>query len=150
MSAIVANGSPAQPRLRLWPAMVIVLIQWACIKLPGVLIPGEMTQFFFVFFGPMVTTLLFVVWWMFFSRARLADRLLGLGVAAGLGVIAFLCFHPSVGFMGLIMFAIPTVTTVWISWLLLTPWLNGPAQVGISVCPHPGVDLSNATAPGWR
>ena len=128
MSAIVATGIPAEPRLRLWPAVVILLVQWACIKLPGLLIPGEITQFYFVFFGPMVTTLLFVVWWMFFSRARWSDRLLGLGVAAGLGVIASFCFHPTVGFMGLIMFAIPVVTTVWVGWLLVTRSSNRPAR----------------------
>ena len=125
MTAAVANSVSADRPLRLWPGVFIVALFWACLKLPGIFIPGETMQFFFVFFGPMVLTVLFLVWWLFFSRARWADRGFGLGVAILLGAGAWFTFHPTLKDMGLMMFAIPVVTTAWVGWLLVTQVLWG-------------------------
>ncbi|HEV8062998.1 MAG TPA: PQQ-binding-like beta-propeller repeat protein [Gemmataceae bacterium] len=128
MSTATPGSLPVEPRLRLWPGVVLVVIQWACLKVPGLVFPGTMAQFMFMFFGPIATTILFVVWWLFFSRARWSDRGLGLGAAVALGAISWFFFHPSIGFMGLTMFAIPVVTTAWIGWLLLTSSLGQPVR----------------------
>ena len=106
MSDSATSSAPFQPPLRLWPGVLLVACLWVCLKVPTLVIPGEIALFYFVFFAPMVITLLFLVWWIFFSRARWADRWKALGVATSFGVIAFFCFHPTLGFFGVIMSAL--------------------------------------------
>ncbi len=124
MSNGATSSGSFQPPLRLWPGLLIVACLWACLKVPALVIPGEIMQFYFVFFAPMILTVLFLVWWVFFSRARWSDRWMGLVVATLFGVVAYFCFHPTVGFMGLIMTALPLVLTAWIGWLLISSFLS--------------------------
>jgi outer membrane protein assembly factor BamB len=128
MNEIAAPSSAAERRLRLWPGVMIVLAIWACLKLPGLFIPGEITQFYFVFFGPMILTVLFLVWWVGFSKARWKDR--GLAVLATLiiGIGAFFTYDPSFGFFGIVMSSIPLVLTAWVGWLLISPRLQPTAR----------------------
>lgn len=128
MSESAPYAFSAEPRLRLWPGVLFVAIQWACIKIPPLVIPGEIMQFWFVFLGPLVTTVLFLGWWLFFSRAPWSERFFDLAVAIILGTGAWFLFHPSFGFMGLTMFAIPIVTTVWVGWLLLARSLSSSSR----------------------
>jgi outer membrane protein assembly factor BamB len=101
---------------------------WACIKIPPLVIPGEIMQFYFVFFGPMALTLLFLVWWLFFSRAPWSERFFDLAVAAILGACAWFLFDPTFGFMGVVMMGFPIVTTVWVGWLLLARSLSSKSR----------------------
>ncbi|MCI0458632.1 MAG: PQQ-like beta-propeller repeat protein [Gemmataceae bacterium] len=136
--AVIADRAPptghAERQPRWWPGVVIVVLQWLLITVPGWVAPGTMTQFFAMFWGPILGAVAFVAWWLCASRLRWADRWLGLLAGAALGAVAFLFYHPSFGHFGLIMRALPVATTAWILWLIATPFLGWPARrVGLLV-----------------
>src|SRR5947209_7112799 len=68
--------------VRLWPAVVLVALQWLAMKAPAWLDLGPMIQFQALFFAPMVAAACVTLWWLFFSRVRWADRLLVLAAGA--------------------------------------------------------------------
>jgi outer membrane protein assembly factor BamB len=100
---------PPRP-LRLWPAIVIVALQWLvrfgvpAVKPEAVLI-GVL--------GGLVGWLALVIWWLFFSRAAWADRLIGLALMIGAVLVTRPFLHPSLagGMMGM-MFAIYVPATL--------------------------------------
>ncbi|MGE0759636.1 MAG: PQQ-binding-like beta-propeller repeat protein [Pirellulaceae bacterium] len=115
-------------RLRLWPAIVIVLIQVAMMKLPmAVGIESPMTIFMGMMFGPILGVLGLAGWWLFASRVTWGDRLLVLGAwAIGAAGAWFFC-HPTMNVrgMGLMMVALPAVSVMWVIWLFVSmemPW----------------------------
>lgn len=131
-AATVDDNSPATPctqrRLRLWPGVAIVVLEWLLITIPGWFAPATMGQFMAMFWGPILATFAFLIWWLFFSRLRWRDRWLGLaGCAAAAAVVVPFC-HASVGFMPLTVYALPTVTTGWILWLVIARALPRPVR----------------------
>jgi outer membrane protein assembly factor BamB len=153
---------PAAGRLRLWPAVVIVALQWALIKVPGWVAPNNgLLQFMCMFWAPIVTIAALAVWWVFFSRLRWVDRLFGvLAFAAALGGARLLC-HPSFHF-SLLLSTLPWLATAWAAWLLVTPALRWPVRraglflvfllvAGYScLLRFDGVDGSFAGETSWR
>jgi outer membrane protein assembly factor BamB len=126
---------PATRRLRLWPGVVIIALMWPLIKVPGWVAAEPMMQFMALFWGPILGAVAVAAWWLFASRLRWADRLLGLAVFAAAGVATLFLWHPqadrvdrSISFMVVIMAALPAVTTAWVGWLLLTPFLRWPVR----------------------
>jgi outer membrane protein assembly factor BamB len=119
--------------VRVWPAILLVILQWLVIKVPGWVAPGTMSQFMAMFWGPIVVAFLILLWWLFASRLRWRYRLLGLLSFALTGVGGAVLAHPSTR-MGLLMFGLPLVTTGWVGWLVLTRRMS-PAvqQVGMLV-----------------
>lgn len=93
--------------LRIWPAVLLVLMIW-CLRYCGVFVeepsvPLMMTQFM----GPGAIALLVLVWWVFFSRALLWEKLVG---AIALMLIAVMCTmfaHKTVQGMGTMIYGIP-------------------------------------------
>ena len=45
-----------------------------------------------------------------------------------MGVAAYFLYHPSFAGMPMLMLALPWVTTVWVVWLVVTPFLNWPIR----------------------
>jgi outer membrane protein assembly factor BamB len=126
--------APTEPRPRLWPAVVIVVLQWLAITVPAWVAPGTMTQFLGMFWGPIVAAAVFAGWWLLASRLSWADRGFVLLACAVLGAGAFFLYHASFGVFGLIMRALPVVLTAWLLWLLVTPALRWPVRrVGLLV-----------------
>jgi outer membrane protein assembly factor BamB len=126
---------PVVRRLRLWPGVVIIALLWPLIKVPGWVAPATFTQFMALFWGPIVGAAAVAAWWLFASRLRWADRLLGLAVFAAAGVATLFLWHPQadradrgITFMAIIMAALPAATTAWVGWLLLTPFLSWPVR----------------------
>src|SRR5262249_11765448 len=70
------------------------------------------------------------IWWVFASRIRWAQRGLGLLVFLAAGAGSFALYHPSFAYggFGLLLYALPTVTTAWVLWLVLTPFLRWPVR----------------------
>src|SRR5438045_7049908 len=66
--------SYAEHSLRLWPGIVIVVLEWLLITVPGWVVPGTMTHFVSMFWGPMLATVALTAWWLFGSRLPWADR----------------------------------------------------------------------------
>jgi outer membrane protein assembly factor BamB len=126
----------AQPRLRLWPGVLIVVLQWLAIKVPGLVSPGSFVQFLAMFWTPIVAMTAIAIWWLFFSRLRWSDRFLGILACAAIAAGAYFLAHPSISFYGygLIIYGIPLATTAWVVWLLLTPFLSWPIRrVGLII-----------------
>ena len=119
----------AVPKPRLWPAVVIVALEWAAILAPRNLDLSMFVQFMCVFLAPLVATVALAVWWLFFSRLRWRDRWLGFGVCAALGVAALLLVSYPAVVLG--MYALPWVTTVWAGWLFATPFLPWPTRLTV-------------------
>jgi outer membrane protein assembly factor BamB len=115
------------PRPRVWPGVVIIALQWLCALAPKWLAPDEiMLQFVGLFLAPMVGAGLIVIWWVFFSRIRWRERWLLLLAANVIGGVMFALGHSSFNAFGLIMYTLPAVTTAWVLWLLVTPFLAWP------------------------
>jgi outer membrane protein assembly factor BamB len=114
--------------LRLWPAVLILAVQWAVNLGAARLAPGTVIHFYGSFLGPVIGAGLFLLWWLFASRAAWRDRLLVLlfTIVAGAASVFIDPAEPHVGMFKLFIFGIPTATLAWCVWLLATPWLSWP------------------------
>jgi outer membrane protein assembly factor BamB len=104
---------------RLWPGVVAVALMWGLMYIPAWVAHG--TEFFYacVMFGISLAQLLFLGWWLFFSRVPWKSRILVLIGCAVIGYVAHLLAHPS--YKHLILFFVPPwVFTVWIVWLVVS------------------------------
>ena len=126
----------AARRLRLWPGVVIVLLYWAALKLPGWIVPGTMAQFMISGFGSMALAAVFVLWWLFFSRVTWGERFAGLLVFGAVGGAAWYWFDPSLQgrhpfdtIMSLTFSVLPVVLTGWVAWLLLARSFQRPVRL---------------------
>src|SRR6516162_2766537 len=66
----------AGPRPRLWPALLILAVQWAAKLLAENFWQGEPAYIYAAFYGPMIGAGLLLLWWFFASRVPWRDRLL--------------------------------------------------------------------------
>ena len=65
---------------RVWPAVVVLAIQWVAKLLTDLFWPGGPAWFFAVMWGPMIGAGLILFLWLFLSRAPWRDRFLVLVV----------------------------------------------------------------------
>lgn len=137
--AFVANNlaqpnPSAQPWLRLWPGVVILVLQWLIILVPAWIAPVTMAHFMGWMLGSIVGAIALLIWWLFASRLRWADRVICV-LVFGVAAAAMLLFcHPSLGVFGLILHALPIATTAWVLWLLVTPSLSWqPRRAGLLI-----------------
>lgn len=121
-------ASEAQRRLRLWPAVAIVVVEWLLITVPSWLAPATLFQFFMLFLTPMAAALAIGLWWLFFSRLRWAERVLLLLACVCSGVMAFALCDSSMGALVLVIYMLPAITAAWALWLLVTPMLSWPIR----------------------
>jgi outer membrane protein assembly factor BamB len=110
-----------QKQLRLWPGIVIVIVQWLVRFVLPVFLPGAVI---YSMFGGIIFGLAIVVWWAFFSRAARFERwsavilmLIALGVAS-----QFLDKSISTSMMGLMfaLYAIPVLSLAFVLWAVLS------------------------------
>jgi outer membrane protein assembly factor BamB len=118
-----SQPTPRKP-LRLWPGVVIVVVQWL-IRF-GIPLAAPDTEFFgvgalvIVIAGP-VGLLAILVWWLFFSRAPWSDRLPPIVVMILAGIATRPLTHQSIqnGMQGM-MFAVyavpPTLSLALVGW----------------------------------
>lgn len=121
-------------KLRLWPGITAVVIAWLISLVPRWLDLNGFIRFMGMFFGPMIGLVLFLIWWLFFSRVAKRDRWFGLlAIAVAFGVSYFV-YHPSLIPQGLIMYGLPFGLTAWVGWLLVTQSMDWPARrVGLPI-----------------
>ena len=112
-------------RLRLWPAVLMVIALWTIRVWSSV---GEQAPFRF-FFGliiaPAAVTLGLLLWWLFASRLRWSDRLIGIAAFVGIAIATILIAGKNFPAMGLILYALPIIATAWVVWLMISitlPW----------------------------
>jgi outer membrane protein assembly factor BamB len=123
------GASDAQRRLRLWPAVVIVALQWILMIVPVLVARDSIIAMMTAKMGaPLLGFLGVVLWWLVASRLRWRDRLLVLVACVVLGVAAYPFNHPTFDLFPLFMFTLPVLTTAWVLWLVLTPFLSWPVR----------------------
>jgi outer membrane protein assembly factor BamB len=113
-------------RLRLWPGVAILGLQWLFLLVPDWALPGTAFQFQAKLLSPVFGMTATLAWWLLGSRLRWADRLLIAGTCAATGLAA--AFLSSLPIQVLIIFVLPWVPTAWVCWLLLTFPLRWPVR----------------------
>ena len=74
------DGSPKQFRpLRAWPAFLVALLMLATRFGPGISEEGAAKYWMVAVFGPLLSCLLLLIWWLAASRATWRERLFGFG-----------------------------------------------------------------------
>jgi outer membrane protein assembly factor BamB len=117
MTIAQSEGSTSQKPLRLWPGVVVVVLQWLSWLLVPFLFPDA------AFFGVIAGILgwfIVLLWWLFFSRAPWSERV----GAILLMVVALLAtsrlVHQSIanGMMGMMltMYAAPVLSLALVAW----------------------------------
>ena len=119
-SAIPGGNKPARP-LRIWPALVILLLQFAASRLVSLFGSTNIHSAVGLAVVPLAGAVLLALWWLAASRAPVLDRILGLLLLVALlwGV------KYSRGIM-LLTFAVPAMTTGMVLTLAVTSRLRWP------------------------
>jgi outer membrane protein assembly factor BamB len=120
-----SNRSPIQPRL--WVGVFVVLIQMFLLFVPGLLAPRSTFHFIGMMIGMLLGLLGTVVWWGMFSRTPKWDRIVPLGVFFLGAIVVGLSYYRQ-AIMGLILFGVPLVSTLWVGWLLLSSRMSWPLR----------------------
>ncbi len=110
-----AEQTSRQP-LRLWPGVVIVVLQWLVRFVLPVVVPDAL---YVAVFGGIAGGVAVLVWWLFFSRAPWSERLGGaaLMIAAPLAVWPFLDKSIATGAMGFLfpLLVIPGLSLAFVA-----------------------------------
>lgn len=108
-----------QKHLRLWPGIVLVLLQLLFRFGVKAAVPG-IRGFGLAVMGSLAITVALIVWWVFFSRARWSERLGGLGlIVTALGA-TWLLKHDSMWLPWLFAYAIPILCLAFVTWAVVT------------------------------
>jgi outer membrane protein assembly factor BamB len=109
--------------VRLWPAVTAVGLYWTV----G-LVVRLLDTFYFVGFlsslvGSALLALFFLVWWWTYRSIPFRTRVYGFVlIVAGSLIMVPLC-DASIGWWGLLLFALPIVLTVWVLWMIVAKML---------------------------
>ncbi|HEX7332705.1 MAG TPA: PQQ-binding-like beta-propeller repeat protein, partial [Pyrinomonadaceae bacterium] len=108
-----------QKLLRVWPGIVIVVLLWLSrfgIKavIPGIDGFGKAMMTSFVF------TVLLVIWWTFFSRARWLERLAALALLAVALTGTWFFRHDSMYLAWFLAYVIPVTSLAFVAWAVIT------------------------------
>lgn len=119
MSISQPGDAAPQKLLRVWPgiaAVVLLLLSRFGIKavIPGIDGFGKAMMASFAF------TLLLIIWWAFFSRARWRERLGALGLIALALAGTWLLRHESMWLGWLFAYVIPFLSLAFVTWAVVT------------------------------
>jgi outer membrane protein assembly factor BamB len=113
------TGERPQKSLRLWPGVVAVALLFVFRFGVKALVPG-ITGFGYAVMGSLALTLVLIVWWAFFSRARRWERAGSLAlIVATLGA-TWLLRHRSMWLPWLLAYAIPFTALAFVTWAVVT------------------------------
>ncbi len=119
------TGSAQQKPLRLWPGVVIVLLQWLIRFGIPVFVPGAMP---FGVFGGLLLGLAIVVWWAFFSRAPRFERwtavLLMIAALSATSQIIHKSIETAMMGMMFVIYSIPVLCLVFVLWAVASRRLS--------------------------
>ena len=133
--AIAETDVPtARKPLRLWPGVVIVILQWLGRFVVPVFVPAAV---FYGLIGGLVGGLAVVVWWVFFSRAPWSERLgaVILMIVALFATPLILDKSIATGAMGMLfpIFAIPGISLAFVAWAVTSRRLSdGPRRASMA------------------
>jgi outer membrane protein assembly factor BamB len=125
-----------QKPLRLWPGVLVVVLQWlAWIVLP-IVVPEA--TFYGVLGGVFGGGLAVLLWWLFFSRAPWPERVGAILLMPAALYATWYVVHPSIanGMMGMMLpiFAIPVLSLALVCWAVAGQRLSrGPWRASLVV-----------------
>ncbi len=93
--------------LRVWPVILLLIALWSLRIVPNLFDEKSMALMMAWFMGPLICVGLILLWWLFFSRASILEKVVGF---TGLLAIVFACnawADKTVKGFGLIIFVIP-------------------------------------------
>ena len=130
INPVTTDPSP-RPPLRLWPGVVIVVLQWFS-RFAVPLVVSEATPFGVI--AGMAGGLAVLVWWMFFSRAPWPERAGAIILMVVAVLVTKRAVHPSIagGMMGLMLFvySVPVLSLALVVWAAASRNLaQGPRRV---------------------
>jgi len=134
MAIAQTDESTLRKPLRLWPGVVIVILQWLVRFVVPVVAPEAIP---FAVIGGIVGGLAVVVWWVFFSRAPWSERLGAVVLMIAALFATRLILHKSIamGAMGMLfpMLAIPVLSLAFVAWAVASRRLSdGPRRVSMA------------------
>jgi outer membrane protein assembly factor BamB len=117
----MANAQSDQPTrqkpLRLWPGVVIVILQWLIRFVLPMVVPAALG---IGVFGGLIGGVLVFVWWLFFSRVPWLDRVVGVVLMIVALVATPFILHESIakGGMGMLflVYATPVLSLAFVVW----------------------------------
>ncbi len=125
--AVHGNRKPAI-RLRIWPALVILLLQFVAAQVTSFLGSTDIHSVVSLAIIPLSAAVLLLIWWLAASRTPVLDRVIGLLLLA----VALWCVQYSRGPM-LLAFAVPAMTTGLVLTLAVTRRLRWPVARWVAV-----------------
>jgi len=140
----VASGEPIRnTRLRLWPGVVIVIVQWLLMFVVPVVLPGPDAVMVGVF-GGLVGGVAVAVWWAFFSRAPRVDRwgAIIVMIVALVGTPRFVHKSIAEGMMGLMFLicVVPVISLAFVAWAVAGRHLpDRPRRATMAPTDRPGL-----------
>lgn len=124
VGSVLSEVIPRKP-VRLWPGVVIVMLQWLVRFGAPIVMPDAIA---FGVFGGILGGLAVLVWWAFFSRAPRADRWVGivLMIVAMLATSRMLDKSIATGMMGLMfpVYSIPVLSLAFVAWAIFSQRLS--------------------------
>jgi outer membrane protein assembly factor BamB len=106
-----------QKPLRVWPGVVIVMLQWLVRFGIPVFIPGAVV---YGVFGGLISGLAVVVWWVFFSRAPRFDRWLAVVLMIAALAATSQIIHRSIAtaMIGMMfaVYSVPVLSLAFVAW----------------------------------
>lgn len=122
--AIIDNAFPAlvsntDVKPRIWPAVVIGVLQLVLYFGPAYVTTNPFAQIIAGFWGPSLGALALILWWLFASRLPWLEKLVGLLAFAALMVATIALVHQSMR-LGVGFYVLPSVTSGLVLMLLFT------------------------------
>ena len=122
------SGQPVpQKPLRLWPGIVIVIIQWLLWYIAPLISPDEIVIIIGIF-GSLVCALGIIVWWAFFSRAPRMERwgAFVLMIVALFATSYLIDKSISTAMQGamFVIYTIPVMSLAFVLWAVITSSLS--------------------------
>jgi outer membrane protein assembly factor BamB len=122
------SGEP--PRLRLWPGVAIVVLQW----LLWLAVPAALPEAMGIgFMSGLVGGLAVLLWWAFFSRVPHFERWSAVALVTAAMATAPWVLHDSIanGMMGLMfaIYATPSLSLAWVAWAVASRRLAGGMRI---------------------
>jgi len=118
-----SNEPTSKKSLRLWPGLVIVILQWLVRFGVPLFVPVDAAVQLGIF-GAVICGILFIIWWVFYSRASWLERLGApiLMLAAIVVIPHFLDVSMATSMMGLlyVVYSIPVMCLAFVFWAIAT------------------------------
>ncbi len=124
-SGTIEYATQSAPRLPRWRAgLIIILAMWAVIKIPEWVAPPSGVRLMGMIWGPIVGTVLSLIWLLFFSRLPWSTRLSAFVAFVVGAAIALVLGHPTMRGMGIIVLAMPITISILVLWIVLASGQN--------------------------